>query len=102
MAKIVWTGPAAREFDELIEYIAQDAPEAATRIAVRIEHHVAQLIEHPKSGSSVPEMPRSSIRQLVEPPCRLFYRVDGETVNILHVLRFERLFRPGRIESENE
>ena len=102
MAKIAWTGPAARDFDEMIEYIAQDAPAVAARLAGRIEHHVVQLEDHPRSGSFVPEMPRSSIRQLVEPPCRIFYRVDGETVHILHVLRFERLFRPGRIESENE
>ena len=68
MAKIVLTGPAAREFDEMIEYIAQEAPAVVTRIAQRIELHVAQLVEHPVSGSFVPEMARSSKRHLVEPP----------------------------------
>ncbi len=102
MAKIIWTGPATNDVREIVEYIALENPVAARSLAQRIEHHVVQLERYPYSGSYVPEMAESGIRQLIEPPCRIFYRVDRKTVYILHVLRFERLLRLGRLQEWNE
>lgn len=59
--------------------------------------HVEQLARHPESGSRVPELGRSRYRQIVEPPCRIFYRYDGKRVFILHVVRSERLLRRSRL-----
>ena len=56
-----------------------------------------QLAEHPESGSPPQELKRSRYRQIVEPPCRVFYRYDGETVFVLHVMRSERLLRTGKL-----
>ena len=98
MAKIAWTGPAYRDIDEITEYIGFDNQEAADRLAERIFVHVRQLEKHPESGSLPPEVERSDIRQIVEPPCRIFYSFDGENVLILHVLRSERMLRMSRIE----
>ena len=36
-------------------------------------------------------------RQIVEPPCRVFYRFDGAQVLILHVMRAERRLRRSRL-----
>jgi hypothetical protein len=33
-------------------------------------------------------------RQIVEPPCRIFYREDAGRVLILHVMRSKRLLSP--------
>ncbi len=98
MAEIVWTGPASLDVREIIEYIALDNPEAAYKLAVKIERHVQQLEAHPLSGSFVPEIHSSSLRQVIEPPCRIFYRVEHDKVYILHVLRSERLIRQSRFE----
>ena len=38
-------------------------------------------------------MRQSCDRQIVEPPCRVFYRYDGARVFLLRVLRGERQFR---------
>ena len=97
MAEIVWLEPARDDLSEIIDYIALDDPEAAAAFSDRLLHHVRQLNEHPRSGSVLPEIPESHYRQIVEPPCRIFYRFDGKTVFVLHVLRFERLFRLGRL-----
>ena len=59
--------------------------------------HVEQLARRPESGSRVPELGRSRYRQIVEPPCRIFYRYDGKWVFILHVMRSERLLRRSRL-----
>lgn len=100
MAEIVWTGPASLDVREIVEYIALDNHEAAYKIAIRIERHVRQLEDHPLSGSFVPEMPSSSLRQLVEPPCRIFYRFEHDKVFILHVLRSGQLLRQSRFEAD--
>jgi len=63
----------------------------------RVLAHVDQLAEHPLSGVRVPELGRSRYRQLVEPPCRVFYRHDAPRVFIVHVMRTDRLLRKARL-----
>ena len=94
MAQIIWTEPALSDLDAIADYIALDKPEAARRLVQRVFKHVEQIATHPKSGSVPPELRGSRYRQIVEPPCRAFYRYDGKRVFILHVIRGERQLRP--------
>ncbi len=99
MANLVWTHRATSDLNEIAEYIAFDNPDAATRLAGRIYSHVEQLIKHPMSGSVPAELPRTSeYRQIIEPPCRIFYKVEKDTIFIVHVMRSERLLRPSHLE----
>jgi toxin ParE1/3/4 len=100
MAQVVWTGPATRDVQEIAEYIALDSPPAAANVVARIERRVSSLKRFPELGSFVPENPESSVRQLVEPPCRIFYETRGNKIYILHVLRFERLLRLSRLQDD--
>ena len=93
MAEIVWTEPALSDLDAIADYIALDKPEAARRLVQRVFAHVEQLAKHPKSGSVPRELRGSRYRQIVEVPCRVFYRYDGGRVFILHVIRGERQLR---------
>jgi plasmid stabilization system protein ParE len=94
MAEIVWTEPALADLEAIADYIALENPAAAAALVRRVLAHGEQLAVHPESGSRPPELARSRYRQIVEPPCRLFYRFDGETVFVLHAMRTERLLRP--------
>ena len=98
MAEIVWTEPALADLDAIADYIALENPAAAAELVKRIFGHVGQLADHPDSGSRPPELKRSRYRQIVESPCRVFYRHDGHKVFILHVMRTERLLRKGRLK----
>lgn len=102
MAQVIWTEGAILDLREIAEYIAFDNPEAAANVVTRIESHVDKLSEFPHLGPVIPETPRSLARQVVEPPCRIFYHVAGELVYILHVLRFERLLRQSMLEREDD
>ena len=95
MAEIVWSEPALADLDAIADYIALENPVAAVELVKRIVGHVEQLTDHPNSGSRPQELGRSRYRQIVEPPCRVFYRYDGHKVFILHVMRSERLLRKG-------
>ena len=59
------------------------------------------LADHPRSGPKPPELRGWRYRQIVEPPCRIFYREDGRQVFVLHVMRAERLLRPGALRSRD-
>lgn len=94
MAQVVWTEPAIADLEAVADYIALENLAAARALVQRVVQHVGQLVEHPKSGSRPKELgPRTRYRQIVEPPCRIFYRFDGERAFILHVMRTERLLR---------
>jgi plasmid stabilization system protein ParE len=93
MAEIIWTEPALNDLDAIADYIALDDPAAARALVQRIFDHVEQLAAHPDSGSKPPELKGWSYRQIVESPCRVFYRREGDSVYILYVMRGERRLR---------
>ena len=94
MAEIVWTEPAVADLEAIADFIALENSSAAGALVQRIFGHVRQLQAHPESGSRPRELgSRTRYRQIVEPPCRVFYRFDGTHVFIVHVMRTERLLR---------
>ena len=97
MAEVIWTEPALSDLDAIADYIALENPAAASELVRRVFEHVDQLTAHPESGSKPLELKRSRYRQIVEPPCRIFYRYDGKNVYVLHVMRSERLLRKNRL-----
>jgi plasmid stabilization system protein ParE len=102
MAEIIWTEPALADLEAIADYVALDKPEAASALVQRVFAHVEQLESHPESGSRPRELKRSRYRQIIEPPCRVFYRYDGKQVYILYVMRSEQLLRPSRISSREK
>ena len=102
MAEIVWSEPALADLDAIADYIALENPVAASELVKRIFGHIDQLVNHPESGSRPQELGKSRYRQIVEPPCRVFYRYDGHKVFILHVMRSERLLRKGQLAKRSK
>lgn len=100
MAEVISAEPALNDLDAIADYIALD-PEAARRLVQKIFEHVEHLETHPKLGSKPEELKGWRYRQIVEPPCRIFYREDSDRVLILHVMRSERLLR-AELLSERE
>lgn len=102
MAKIVWTDPALSDLEAIADFIAIENTVAASELVQRVIQHVEQLLVHPDSGSRPAELKRSRYRQIVEPPCRVFYRHDGKHVYILYVMRSERLLRKSMLSSRSK
>ena len=91
MAEIIWTEPALSDLDAIADYIALEDPAAARTLVQNVFRHVGQLADHPKSGSKPNELKGWRYRQIIESPCRIFYRKDGSLVYILNVMRSEQL-----------
>jgi toxin ParE1/3/4 len=93
MAEVIWAESALNDLDAIADYIALDNPDAARRLVRKIFEHADHLASHPRLGSKPEELKGWRYRQIVEPPCRIFYREDSGRVLILHVMRSERLLR---------
>jgi addiction module RelE/StbE family toxin len=97
MAEIVWAEPALGDLDAIADYIALDNPDAARVLVQRVFKHVDQLEIYPLSGSKPRELTGRRYRQIIEPPCRVFYRIDGKRIYILHVMRSEQRLHKTRL-----
>jgi plasmid stabilization system protein ParE len=93
MVEVVWTEPALSDLDAVADYIALDKPLAAKAFVRRVFDLVDGLRTQPRLGAKPPELRDSRYRQLVEPPCRIFYRLEGSRAYVLHVMRSERRLR---------
>ena len=98
MAEVIWTEPAVQELDAIADYIALDNPIAAGNLVKEIFNKTERLENFPSSGRTPPELPDSVYREIVVPPCRIFYREDGQQVFVLYVMREERQFRAFMLE----
>lgn len=98
MAQIEWSEPALSDLDAIADYIALDNLEAAKALVQRIFGHVDHLADHPRMGSKPPEPEARRYRQIIEPPCRIFYRQAGAVIYIVHVMRSEQLLRASDLE----
>jgi toxin ParE1/3/4 len=90
MAQIIWTEPALFDLEGIAEYIALSNPIAAAELVVKIVEKVERLESFPKSGKVPAEIPELGYREVVVPPCRIFYREESKLVYIIHVCREER------------
>lgn len=102
MARLIWTEPALTDLEAIAEYIALDKPSAASQFVQNVFHGVARLETHPNSGKRPPELKRTHYREVIIPPCRIFYRVEKDKVFILYVMRSERLLRRHLLERREE
>ncbi len=101
MARLIWTEPALQDLDEIADYIALDDVGAAKRLVQNVFNVVEKLEEFPESGKRPPELKRTQYREKIVGPCRVFYRVEKESVYILYIMRGERQLR-NYILSERE
>jgi toxin ParE1/3/4 len=102
MAQIIWTEPALDNLNDIAEYIAVSNPYAARQLVENVFSKVQRLEQFPDSGRIPEEISTLNYREIVVNPCRVFYKVDNDSVYILHLLRQERDLRKFLLSTENE
>lgn len=89
-----WTHAALRHLSAIHDYIAQDSPRYAREIVDRITARSGQIGQFPESGRAVPEYSREDVREVVEDPYRIVYRIRPERVDVVAVIHSARERRP--------
>ncbi len=87
---IVWSQDASDDLLEIITYIKEKSgTNIATGISTRIIDHVEKIEISPKIGRVVPELMAigvTDVREIIENPWRIFYRITTNTVSIISVI----------------
>ena len=99
MAQVIWTEPALDDLNKIAEYIALDKPSAAKWLVREVFRKIKRLENFPKSGRKPPELGKTRYREVIIPPCRVFYRIEDEKVLILYVMRSEKKLRKFILEA---
>jgi toxin ParE1/3/4 len=85
-----WTDSAVRHPANIYEYIALNSPAYARQMVDRITRRSSQIADHPLSGRMVPEYHAQDIRELIEKPYRIIYRIRHERIDVLAVIHGAR------------
>jgi len=75
----------------IYEYIALNSPTYAKRFIDKIILRSEQIVDHPLSGRKVPEYDPEDIRELIEKPYRIIYRIKPDRIDVLAVIHGSRL-----------
>lgn len=102
MARLIWTEPALADLESIADYIALDKPEAARKYVQRVFQAAERLIQFPRSGSIPAEIPHLPYRQIIVPPCRIFYRHSGQDILIIFVMRSEQRLSESDLSEREE
>jgi toxin ParE1/3/4 len=81
---IRWTDQAVADLAAIRAFIEQDSPHYASVVVARLIRAVERLKDFPQSARVVPEFERSDIREIVEPPYRIIFRLVG--MDEIHIL----------------
>ena len=83
--QIVYTDEALSDLDDVFRYIAEQYPGVLARFQVRLRTAAARISAWPSSAPRVHDYSDLRTVNLAPYPYRLFYRVKGDRIEILHV-----------------
>ena len=89
--RVHWTNNAIEHLVNIYEHIALNSPTYATRMVDRITRRSEQIADQPLSGRKVPEYEAEDIRELIEKPYRIIYRIKSDQIDVLAVIHGARL-----------
>ena len=92
--KVYWTSTATRHLQKIHDYIAADSAIFARRMIDRLTRRTKQIVNFPLLGGKVMEYDADDIREVLEGPYRIIYRVLPDRVDILAVVHGAQLCRP--------
>ncbi len=87
---VFWTNAAFDHLLALRDYLARTSPAFAERTLDRITRRGDQIGQFPHSGRVVPEYGREAVREVIERPYRIIYRLTETRVEVLAVLHGAR------------
>ena len=99
MTRLVWTRPALEDVQQIHDHIARDSPRYARAVAERLFASVERLATHPLSGRVVPELAQATVREVIEAPYRIVYRVRADVLEVLTVVHSARRFPPPELDT---
>ena len=96
MRVVFWTKQALADLAAIRAFISQDSLHYASVIVSRLIAATDRLVPFPESGRSVPEFDDPLVREVVDRPYRIVYRLVGsDEVHVLTVHHSSQSFPEG-------
>ena len=92
--KVCWTDAARADLRSIEVYIARHSRRYARSLVRRIINKSKRLARFPRLGPVVPEYNDDTLRELLEQPYRIIYRLLDKQVDVIAVIHAAR--RPPR------
>ena len=92
--RVHWTNKALNHLLAIHEYVAQNSEIYANRLVDRLTRRSEQIGLFPQSGRMVPEYKRADIREVIERPYRIIYRVKENQIDVLSVVHSAQQLPP--------
>ncbi len=89
--RVRWTQNAVNHLVSIYEYIALNSHTYARNMVDRITRRSKQIGDQPESGRMVPEYSHDDIREVIENPYRIIYRIKADQIDVLAVVHAARL-----------
>jgi toxin ParE1/3/4 len=88
---VVWTETAISHLQSIYNHISQNSTVYATQVVDRLTQRSQQIAAFPTSGRMVPEFQAESVREVIERPYRIIYRIKPDQIDVLAVLHGAQL-----------
>ena len=89
--RVYWTLDARQRLQEIEAHIALDSPQAAKATAEKLLRRSLILESPPLLGRRLTRYEGDDVRELLERPYRLIYRVRSDYIEILTLLHYRQL-----------
>lgn len=89
--RVHWTDRAKSRLRLIHDHIAKDAPHVATQVVERLLQRSIQIADFPSSGRVVPEYQREDLREILERPYRIIFRLLSGRIDIITVMHYRQL-----------
>jgi len=89
--KVHWTQNAIDHLVNIYEYIAINSPMYAKGMMDKITRRSEQIADHPCPGRKVPQYDAEDIREIIEAPYRIIYRIRPERIDVIAIVHCARL-----------
>jgi toxin ParE1/3/4 len=88
--RVIWSAEAVRCLRQIVDYIAQDSPGAARKVAARLLLRSQRLEQLPLPGRHMHEYPADELYELLERPYRMIYRRTHEGIEIVTIKHYRQ------------
>lgn len=88
--RVYWTPEARARLREIHTYIARESPMVAREVTARLLRRSEQLAFPPLLGRSLPEYPHGDLREVLERPFRIIYRVKADEIQIVTLKHYRQ------------
>ncbi|MFZ5698553.1 MAG: type II toxin-antitoxin system RelE/ParE family toxin [Pseudomonadota bacterium] len=97
---VKWTDHAKAQLRHIHDYIAQDSPIYAKRVADALVRKTLGLDQLPRIGRMVPEINEDTVREIPLYTYRILYEITPQHVAVLAVIHKRRDLQPEDVPRE--